>query len=222
METTNILKKLQAAKDCIKKSKIEKQGRNSFSNYKFFTPEQVEHMVGDACSKNNLLTKFDLIRNELGIVGQLTVFETEKGESLVFTMATAMPEIKATNITQQLGGCMTYTERYLKMTAFGIVENALDFDDDAQQVKPVKTETQKQQPAKQPQNDTDYAALFARAIEQRNVNIADVKKHLPEATIKAKFAEFKQALLDKKDGEVIQAIISETVKEYKILSGNVD
>ena len=60
--------------------------------------------------------------------GRLTVYDLESGEKLTAEMATAIPEIKATNIAQQLGGCVTYTERYLKMSLFGITDNQLDFD----------------------------------------------------------------------------------------------
>lgn len=50
-----------------------------------------------------------------------------------------MPEIKATNAAQQMGGCMTYTRRYMLMSLFGIVENALDFDSQDNRTKqPVK------------------------------------------------------------------------------------
>lgn len=50
-------------------------------------------------------------------------------------MATAIPSITATNAAQQLGGCVTYTERYLKMTAFGISDNTLDLDSKKQETK---------------------------------------------------------------------------------------
>jgi hypothetical protein len=43
-------------------------------------------------------------------------------------MASDIPSIKATNISQQLGGAMTYTKRYMLMNAFDIVDNNLDFD----------------------------------------------------------------------------------------------
>jgi hypothetical protein len=51
--------------------------------------------VCDACW---LLTKFDLKRNEFGVYGTLTVYDIESWESLEFESATAIPEIKATNV----------------------------------------------------------------------------------------------------------------------------
>lgn len=123
-----LIKKIEAAKTEIKNTKLKKEGRNDFSKYDYFTPQQIEFLVASACHNNGLLTIFDLIRNELGVYGELTVYDTDTAQSLKIKMATAIPEIKATNIAQQLGGCVTYTERYLKMSAFGITDNQLDFD----------------------------------------------------------------------------------------------
>ena len=81
--------------------------------------------MASACHNNKLLTSFDLIRNELGVYGRLTVYDLESGEKLTAEMATAIPEIKATNIAQQLGGCVTYTER-CRNEPFGITDNQPD------------------------------------------------------------------------------------------------
>lgn len=123
-----LVKKIAQAKKEIKESKLKKEGKNTYSNYEYFTPSQIEYLVQSVCNTNQLMTKFDLKRNELGVFGVLTIFDLETGDSLNFEMATAIPEIKATNIAQQLGGCVTYTERYLKTSAFGITDNNLDFD----------------------------------------------------------------------------------------------
>ena len=123
-----LLNELAAAKAEIKATKLKKEGKNTFSNYEYFTPSQIEFLVATACHNNKLLTSFDLIRNDLGVYGRLTIYDLESGEKLTTEMASAIPEIKATNIAQQLGGCVTYTERYLKMSLFGITDNQLDFD----------------------------------------------------------------------------------------------
>lgn len=123
-----LIQKLAKAKAEIKATKLKKEGRNSFSNYDYFTPSQIEHLVQTVCESNNLLTKFDLERNALGVTGKLTIYNCDSDETICFEMATAIPEIKATNIAQQLGGCVTYTERYLKMSAFGITDSNLDFE----------------------------------------------------------------------------------------------
>jgi hypothetical protein len=124
----NILHALSKAKSEIKNTTLKKGGRNTYSNYEYWTPEQVEKLVHDACNSNGLITIFCLKRNEFGEYGQLEIYHIESSERIEMSMATAIPQITATNATQQLGGCMTYTERYLKMSAFGIHENDLDLD----------------------------------------------------------------------------------------------
>lgn len=125
----SIFEKIENCKEQIKHTKLKKEGRNAFSKYDYFTPEQIEKLVYEATKENRLLTKFNLKRNEFGVYGEYVVIDLDTSEKEVYEMATAIPEIKATNIAQQLGGCVTYTERYLKMSVFGIVENSLDFDD---------------------------------------------------------------------------------------------
>jgi len=134
----NVSKKLLAAREHITKTPIKKGGRNTYSNYDYFTPSQVSELVTSACQSEKLLTQYSLINTEFGYHGKLTVTDIESGEQLEFTMATAMPEITATNAAQKLGGMATFNERYLKMSVFEIVDNNLDFDaqDNRQQTLP--------------------------------------------------------------------------------------
>jgi len=164
-----LLNKLAAAKAEIKATKLKKEGKNTYSNYEYFTPSQIEFLVAAACHNNKLLTSFDLIRNELGVYGRLTVYDLESGEKLTAEMATAIPEIKATNIAQQLGGCVTYTERYLKMSLFGITDNQLDFDTTENTKKQAETKTATKAPEQPKIIDTkkvifDYLANNAEAL----------------------------------------------------------
>ena len=123
-----IYEKIAAAKREIANTKMEKGGYNEYSKYYYFTQEQVAKLVYDACENQKLLTMFSLKRDANGVFGELTVLDLETNEKETFIAATAIPEIKATNVAQQLGGAMTYTERYLKMTVFWIYDNNLDFD----------------------------------------------------------------------------------------------
>lgn len=153
-----VLKKMAAAKEHVKTTKLKKDGWNDFSKYAYFTPAQIDRIVSDACTDNGLMTAFNLKRNEHGETGFLTVYDLDSLESIVYEMATGIPEIKATNLAQQLGGCVTYTERYLKMSAFGVVDNSLDFDTTE---NTRKVEQQKAQPdvKKTPEKTTDFAKL---------------------------------------------------------------
>ena len=124
-----IYEKLQKAREFIKNSDLKKSGYNDYSKYSYYTPEQVDKLVHEACKDVKLLNLFSLKKNKHGYYGELTLIdlEDEKGE-IVFIQSTDIPVIKATNVTQQIGGAVTYTNRYMLMTAFDIVDNNLDFD----------------------------------------------------------------------------------------------
>lgn len=128
MEKIEVYKKIQAAKQHISMSEMKKEGWNEYSKYHYFTPDQINRLVFLACQETKLLTLFNLKRNEYGEFGELTIIDLETGEKECVEMSTAIPQITATNAAQQLGGCVTYTERYLKMTVFGISDNTLDPD----------------------------------------------------------------------------------------------
>jgi hypothetical protein len=127
-EKLNVYQKVNKAIEKIRSTKLEKDGKNNFSGYNYFTPENVESIVADAIAGLNLFIKFDLVRTELGIDGRLEIINTDGEDSIQYIMASAIPTIKATNESQQLGGAMTYTERYMLMSAFKIKDNSLDFD----------------------------------------------------------------------------------------------
>lgn len=123
-----IYEKLANAKQQIANTEMKKAGRNDFSKYDYFTPEQVSMLVQKACDTCGLTTLFSLKRNEFWEYWVLQVVDVETWEKVEVEWATAIPEIKATNVAQQIWGCMTYTERYLKMSLFWIIDNNLDFD----------------------------------------------------------------------------------------------
>ncbi len=134
----NIYEKLNAARKLVRETKHIKQGSNTYSNYDYFTPEQVEQIVAEVCEELNLLVICNLRRNEFGLYQQLTLVDLEDTkESLTFELATTMGELKATNATQQMGGTDTYSERYIKMKVFQIKDNNLD--PDSQDNRPKKT-----------------------------------------------------------------------------------
>ena len=139
-----ILLKINEARQLIKKSDLKKSGRNTFSNYDYYTPEQVNKLVNDACQQVQLFNKFDLLRTELGLVAELTIFDLESEENVKFNIATEIPEIKATNVAQQLGGAVTYSERYLLMIAYDIKDNNLDFDSQKPKEEKTKAQTEKE------------------------------------------------------------------------------
>lgn len=132
-----IFKKLQKARMYIKAKEVKKLGYNTYSNYAYYTPEQVNDLTTEAANEYQLFNKYDLIKRELGLVGKLTIHDLESNEKIQFEAPTDVPEMKATNLAQQYGGAMTYNNRYLLMFAYDIMDNSLDSD--AQDPKQFKT-----------------------------------------------------------------------------------
>lgn len=137
----NVLSKLAQARVFIKSHPVKKDGRNTFSNYDYFTPEIVSKLVNDACLESNIICVFNLKQDAIGYYGEVITVDLESGEQLVTEMRTAKPEIKATNETQQMGGMNTYAKRYALMSLFDIEDNTIDFDSDTQQ-KPAAKQQQ--------------------------------------------------------------------------------
>ena len=144
-----VFKKINEARQLIKKSDLKKSGHNDYSKYDYFTPEQVSKLVNDACQHVGLFNKFDLKRTELGLMAELRVIDISPSgisdndapfDETVFTIATEIPQITATNAAQQLGGAVTYSERYLLMIAYDIKDSNLDFDSQKPKEEKKKTE----------------------------------------------------------------------------------
>ena len=127
-ETVSLLSKIQKARNIIKETKIKKAGNNSFSGYDYFTPDQVSLLVNNASNEVGIIHVFSLHEDDLGLFGQLDVYDVDSGCSITSIMRTKMPSIKSTNETQEMGGCDTYTRRYMLMSMFDIADNTLDFD----------------------------------------------------------------------------------------------
>ena len=123
-----IYKKLQQAREIIKGLPLKKAGQNKFSNYDYFTPEQINGLVHEAEKQTGLIHLFSLRRDHEGLHGHLQIFDIENQESINFIQATDIAQMTASNAAQQIGGAVTYTLRYMLMTAFDIADNSLDFD----------------------------------------------------------------------------------------------
>jgi hypothetical protein len=126
----NIRQKVNIAIGKIREAGINKDGNNTFSKYKYFTPEGVDEMIYLAINDLDIFIEFNLIREANGdINGNLEITNCSNPEdSLSYIMASAIPSITATNVSQQLGGAMTYTRRYMLMSAFMISDNSADPD----------------------------------------------------------------------------------------------
>lgn len=169
----NVINSLAKAKSKIATIKVSKDWENDYSHYQYFTPEQVNMLVQKVCEEFKLLTKFDLIRNEFGMYGTLTIYDLESWESLVFEWASELPDIKATVSSQRYGWLMTYLERYLKMTAFWICDNSLDLDTTENTKKVVEKDITKDWPF----TPNNLPWFNKDELEQLKWNIDRVKGH---------------------------------------------
>lgn len=128
---TNIYQKIFNAKKFIASQSTKKAGRNKFSGYDYYTPEQIESLVISACEKNGIDFHFSLLQDEIGLYGKTVLVNLDNPQEQVsYELRTEVPEIKATNRTQQYGGAMTYCRRYMLQNIFSIVDNELDFDNE--------------------------------------------------------------------------------------------
>lgn len=136
-----VLEKLKKARDIIKLSDLKKTGRNDYSKFDYYTPEQVESLVDKACQETGTIVLCNLKADEFGLFQTLDFIDLESEEKISFEMRTKHGSITATNETQQMGGTDTYSERYIKMKVFQIKDNNLDIDSQdnrpKQVVKPV-------------------------------------------------------------------------------------
>jgi len=123
-----VLQKLQEARLEIYNSDLKKAGRNDYSKFDYYTPEQVERLVDNACSKTNTIILCNLKADEFGLYQTLDFIDLDSEEKISFEMRTKHGSITATNETQQMGGTDTYSERYIKMKVFQIKDNNLDID----------------------------------------------------------------------------------------------
>ena len=150
MEKINksILERLADARKIIRTTKVEKSGTNTYSKYDYFTPEQTEQLVANACEKTNTIALCNLLADDYGYYQTLKLVSIDNPEdSLDFELRTEKGAITATSDTQQMGGTDTYSERYIKMKVFQIKDNNLDPDSQDNRAKkgttPAKKETTK-------------------------------------------------------------------------------
>lgn len=137
-----VLLALQKAREIIKSSDLQKSGRNDYSKFDYYTPEQVEALVDKACKETNSIVLCNLKADEFGLYQTLDFIDLESEEKLSFEMRTKHGSITATNETQQMGGTDTYSERYIKMKVFQIKDNNLDIDSQDNRKKEVPKDIQ--------------------------------------------------------------------------------
>lgn len=184
----NVLLKLKQVRGEIKSSNLKKSGRNSYSGFDYYTPEQIDFLVDNACRKFNSIVLCNLKADEFGLFQTLDFIDLDSYEKLSFEMRTKHGSIKATNETQQMGGTDTYSERYIKMKVFQIKDNKLDFDSYDNQPKNVAKKSVKLSDI----IDTIKKAKSLNAVEEiekkvSKMKLNDAQKKIISNAIKEKY-----------------------------------
>lgn len=180
----SVYKKIQEARNHIKSMKVDKAGYNSYGKYYYFTPEQISKLVHDAEKELDLFHRFDLLIDDFGYYGRVWIVDLKDNSEIEFIQRTAIPAITATNASQQIGGAVTFTQRYMLMTIYDIADNSLDFDGDSNSpAKPQKKQTTQakkkvaDKPKEKTKNEQDeYNLRLKQAIIQagNSTNIKDL------------------------------------------------
>ena len=129
---TNIYQKIAQAKINLVNTSMQKDGKNKSIGYAYFTSETVIPIVTKKCNEVGLLATFQLLKDEHGYYGELTIVNTDNpNEQIKVVHRTDLPEAnRGMNSTQRHGSCSSYSHRYLLQHTFGVVDNELDPDND--------------------------------------------------------------------------------------------
>lgn len=110
--------------------KIEKTGWNTYGEYAYITPEDLENALRPLLLKYRTFTHLDVRHMENGrniAVLTISTFENDD-DAQIYTMDVPDITLKAANAAQSVAGLRTYCSRYLKMSAFNVAENSDDLD----------------------------------------------------------------------------------------------
>lgn len=116
----NIYEKITNIKNDFLKENVKKSGRNKFANYTYYELADITPVLIELCKKYGIFTKFSYTKDE----ATLEIVNIENpNEREIYTSPMEELELKGCNKIQALGGCETYSRRYLYMSAFDIIEN---------------------------------------------------------------------------------------------------
>lgn len=180
----------------INEIRITKTGKNTFSQYDYFKPEEINQRVNPLLLKYKIFPLFytcfegfetEVVetssdkdgmkyttKRELKEIAKLEFQDIlGRDQTVIYQMPIERIEIKGANKMQNLGGVRTYAKRYLYMEALNISDDKLDLDSDnmANKVK-----------GKQPSTDTRVAEVIGKiqvkveALRSAKVKDTDIAK----------------------------------------------
>lgn len=110
--------------------RVQKEGKNSFANYEYFKPDDINRLINPLLQKYDILILFNLEMQNDFYRATLTVEDAKEEQNRVYTMDIDKAVVKGANPAQNSGATMTYAKRYLMMNVFNIADNGADFDSD--------------------------------------------------------------------------------------------
>lgn len=108
------------AKACVEflDAKPRKTGKNKYSDYNYFTLDDIEPTLKKVCMKVGIFYYVTFTESN----ALLTVVDTTDSTQFTVSSPYATAEVKGCQPIQNLGAVQTYLRRYLLMAAFGITE----------------------------------------------------------------------------------------------------
>ena len=164
MEKRNLYQKVAAMRKEFAEVKMEKSGKNSYSNYDYFELSDFLPKAIGLCDKYGVLPVISFNQG----YAVMTVYDADEPTSVItITSPMAEANLKGCHPIQNMGAVETYSRRYLWMAFLEIVENdPVDASDTSgkenAQPKAVKRSTA---PSDAPEKDPRPASQFnARAV----------------------------------------------------------
>lgn len=146
---------------------IGKDGRNTFSDYDYIRPDDLQNALKPLLLKYKVFYFFNVIKDEVSgrniATLELSDFDSEY-EPIKYSMEVEDIIIKGANSVQSAGGVRTYCKRYLLMDAFDIADNADDLDNNKTTEDKPTTKTNKSPTNSRPTDKRQELIMKAKAI----------------------------------------------------------
>jgi hypothetical protein len=110
--------------------RVGKDGKNTYSNYDYFKPDDIMKALNPLLEKYNLITMFNLLYQTEYSKAELVVADCDSDEHVEYIFDIQKATLKGTNEAQNSGATLTYAKRYSLMNIFSIADNDADFDSD--------------------------------------------------------------------------------------------
>jgi hypothetical protein len=198
--------------------RIAKDGKNTFSNYNYFKPDDIQLAINPLLKQYELISIFNLTFNDMKYTGHLRIedFNSDDKVEYVFDLDKAI--VKGANEAQNSGATLTYAKRYSLMNAFNLADNDDDPDSDKQTAKNANNKKVNDKPANnKPANNTELTKLIsdidtlATSLVAKSISKDDIGKAIKSVLKDSKgnpSANYKSI----KNPEIAKIVLSELNK----------